>query len=81
MKPSEVAIDFIHTSHEHFAAGIFWINCRKPELIEASIGYIEKVKFVDYVFILLRRAAASYIIIIVHVVMYMLYSGWLLFGG
>ena len=43
VKPSEVAIDFIHTSHEHFAAGIFWINCRRPELIDASLKSIEKV--------------------------------------
>ena len=43
MKPSEVVVDFIHNSHQHFHGGIFWINCTSEEFISDSIHYIEKV--------------------------------------
>ena len=43
MKPSEVVIDFIHSSHQYFKGGIFWINCKSKEFIAASIHYVEKV--------------------------------------
>jgi tetratricopeptide (TPR) repeat protein len=41
VKPSEPMIDFIHCHHTHFTGGIFWINCRTPQLIDASIEYIK----------------------------------------
>ena len=50
VKPSEVAIDFIHSSHESFAAGVFWINCYAPDLINASLLHIEKVSNISYSF-------------------------------
>ncbi|XP_064402633.1 uncharacterized protein LOC135348378 [Halichondria panicea] len=42
VKPSEIAIDFIHSCHAKFAAGIFWISCRTPDIIDASLKSIEK---------------------------------------
>ena len=45
VKPSEPMIDFIHCHHTHFTGGIFWINCRTPQLIDASIEYIKDVSF------------------------------------
>ena len=36
VKPSEPLIDFIHSHHLHFTGGIFWINCRTTEIMEAS---------------------------------------------
>lgn len=41
--PSEVAIDFITSYHDHFSGGIFWINCQRPEMIRYSSENIEKV--------------------------------------
>ena len=41
--PSEIAIDFITSYHNHFSGGIFWINCQMPEMICYSIENIEKV--------------------------------------
>ena len=41
-------MDLIHSSHESFTAGIFWINCRTPDVIEACSLYIEKVSFLLY---------------------------------
>ena len=45
LEAHEVVIDFIHNSYKHFSSGIFWINCEKPELINHSIDYIEKVSY------------------------------------
>ena len=44
VKPSEPLKDFIHLHHQHFRGGIFWINCRSPQLVEASVDYITKVR-------------------------------------
>ena len=44
----EIVVDFIYNSYEHFAGGIFWINCEQPEFISSSIEYIEKVSPVKY---------------------------------
>ena len=43
VKPSEPLIDFIHCHHLHFTGGIFWINCRTQQLIEASLTAIKHV--------------------------------------
>lgn len=43
VEPTEVVIDFISSFYKHFSGGIFWINCRQPELISSSIEYVEKV--------------------------------------
>ncbi len=43
VKSSEIVIDFIHTSHQYFIGGVFWINCRSREFVSASIHNIEKV--------------------------------------
>ena len=42
-KPSEPLIDFIHSFHYAFKGGIFWINGRRQELIDASAAYIKQV--------------------------------------
>ena len=44
VKPAEVVTDFIHNSHQHFRAGVFWVNCKCQELVMASCNYIEKVR-------------------------------------
>jgi tetratricopeptide (TPR) repeat protein len=41
VKPSEPLVDFIHCHHTHFSGGIFWVNCRTPQLIEASLTAIK----------------------------------------
>ena len=46
VKPSEVAIDFIHSYYKHFSGGIFWVCCRHPGLLDESIKIIEKVKLI-----------------------------------
>jgi len=43
VKPSEPLIDFIHSFHHAFKGGIFWINGRRQELIDASADYIKLV--------------------------------------
>jgi hypothetical protein len=34
-------IDFIHCHYHHFTGGIFWINCRTPQLKGQSLKYIK----------------------------------------
>jgi hypothetical protein len=34
-------IDFIHCHHTHFTGGIYWINCRTPQLKAQSLKYIK----------------------------------------
>ena len=43
VKPSEPLIDFIHSFHHAFKGGIFWINGRRQELIDASAAYLKLV--------------------------------------
>ena len=46
--PAEPLVDFIHSHHLHFTGGIFWINCRTPRLIEASLTHIKDVSLCNY---------------------------------
>ena len=43
VKPSEPLVDFIHSFHDAFKGGIFWINGRRQELVDASVVYIKQV--------------------------------------
>ena len=43
VKPSEPLLDFIHSFHDVFKGGIFWINGRRQELVDASAAYIKQV--------------------------------------
>ena len=36
VKPSEPLVDFIHSFHDAFKGGIFWINGKTQEFVEAS---------------------------------------------
>ena len=48
VKPSECVLNFVHSYHEHFRGGIFWINCRSQYLVEASLKYIEDAMSVPF---------------------------------
>ena len=43
VKPSEPLVDFIHSFHDAFKGGIFWINGRTQEFVDASSAYIRQV--------------------------------------
>ena len=43
--PSEPVKDFIHSCHEHFSGGIFWISCKNKQLIRASVNQIHSVSY------------------------------------
>ena len=43
VKPSEPLVDFIHSFHDEFKGGIFWINGRSQEFVDASAAYIRQV--------------------------------------
>ena len=60
IKPSEIIIDFLHYNHDAFKGGIFWINGRRPELIEASILYIEQVGIIINVCISVCKICVYY---------------------
>ena len=48
VKPSECVLNFVHSYHEHFRGGIFWINCRSQYLVDASLKYIEDAMSVPF---------------------------------
>ena len=48
VKPSECVLNFVHSYHEHFRGGIFWINCRSQYLVDASLKYIENATSVPF---------------------------------
>ena len=48
VKPSECVLNFVHSYHEHFRGGIFWINCRSQYLVDASLKYIEDATSVPF---------------------------------
>ena len=43
VKPSEPLVDFIHSFHDAFKGGVFWINGRRQEFVDASAAYISQV--------------------------------------